>query len=72
MSMNQNYATPLVEIPIGGASGLVWNQLHDEREDICRRLLQASGPRFDERKEILQARLRNVDDALDRLMAKAH
>ena len=72
MSMNQNHATPLVEIPIGGQSGLVWNQLHDEREDICRRLLQVSGPRFDERKELLEAPLRKVDDALDRLMAKAH
>jgi len=72
MSMNQNQTTPLVEIPIGGQSGFAWNQLHDERDDICRRLLQDSGPRFDERKEILQARLRRVDDALDRLMAKAH
>ena len=72
MSMNQNQAAPLVEIPIGGQTGLAWNQLHDEREDICRHLLQDSGPRFNERKEILQARLRKVDDALDRLMAKAH
>ena len=72
MSMNQNQTTRLVEIPIGGHSGLAWNQLHDEREDICRRLLQDCGPRSDERKEILQARLRKVDDALDRLMAKAH
>lgn len=72
MSMNQNHTTPLVEIPIGGHSGLVWNQLHDERQDICRRLLQDFGPRFDERKQMLQARLRKVDDELDRLMAKAH
>ena len=72
MSMNQNQATPLVEIPIGGKSGFMWNQLHDEREDICRRLLQDSSPRFDDRKQMLQARLRKVDDELDRLMAKAH
>lgn len=72
MSMNQHHTTPLVEIPIGGKSGLVWNQLHDEREDICRRLLHDSGPRLDERKRMLQARLRKVDDELDRLMAKAH
>lgn len=72
MSMNQSQTTPLVEIPIGGHSGLAWNQLHDEREDICRRLLQDSDPRFDEYKQMLQARLRKVDDELDRLMAKAH
>ena len=72
MSMNQNQTTPLMEIPIGGHGGLTWNQLHDEREDICRRLLQDSGPRFEERKELLQSRLRKVDDALDRLMARAH
>jgi hypothetical protein len=72
MSMNQNHTTRLVEIPIGGPGGLVWNQLHDEREDICRRLLEESNPRFDERKEMLQARLRRVDDALDRLMARTH
>lgn len=72
MSMHQNQTTPLVEIPLGGHNGLAWNQLHDEREDICRRLLQDSGPRFDENKQMLQARLRKVDDELDRLMAKAH
>ena len=72
MYLNQHHTTPLVEIPIGGRSGLAWHQLHDEREDICRRLLQDSGTRFDERKRMLQARLRKVDDELDRLMAKAH
>lgn len=72
MSMNQSQTTPLLEIPIGGSAGLVWNQLHDERDDICRRLLQDPSPRLDKRKEMLQARLRKVDDALDRLMARAH
>lgn len=72
MSMSQNQTTPLVEVPIGGNGGLMWNQLHDEREDICRRLLQASSPRFEDRKDVLQARLRRVDDELDRLMARTH
>lgn len=72
MSMNQNQTTPLVEVPIGGNGGLIWNQLHDEREDICRRLLQDCSPRFADRKEALQARLRKVDDELDRLMARTH
>jgi hypothetical protein len=72
MSMNQNQTTPLVEIPIAGQAGLAWNQLHDEREEICRRLLQDSNSRFADGKEMLQARLRKVDDELDRLMARAH
>jgi len=30
----------LVEIPINGNGGLVWNRLHSEREDICEALLK--------------------------------
>lgn len=30
----------LVEIPIDGNGGLVWNRLHSEREDICEALLK--------------------------------
>ena len=63
--MNESHTIKLVEIPIGGKGGLIWNRLHGEREDICEALLQRVG---DDRKESLQARLRKVDDALDRLM----
>jgi len=67
--MNENRTINLVEIPIGGKSGFIWNRLHDERDDICKALLRESGP-VNERREVLQARLRKVDDQLDRLMSK--
>jgi hypothetical protein len=64
--MNENRTIKLVEIPIGGNGGFIWNRLHAEREDICEALLKD-----DDRKKSLQARLRKVDDALDRLMSDA-
>ncbi|HXS01406.1 MAG TPA: hypothetical protein VN724_12605 [Pyrinomonadaceae bacterium] len=64
--MNENHTITLVEIPIGGTGGFMWNRLHGEREEICEALLKD-----DDRKELLQARLRQVDDALDRLMSNA-
>ena len=70
--MNENRTINLAEIPIGGKGGFVWNRLHGEREDICEALLKDSGPVLDERRERLQARLRKVDDALDRLMSGSY
>jgi hypothetical protein len=70
--MNENRTIHLVEIPIGGKGGLIWNRLHGEREDICETLLKDSVPCLEERKQILQARLRKVDDALDRLMSGSY
>jgi len=67
--MNENRTIKLVEIPIGGKGGFTWNRLHGEREDICEAL---SKDRTDDRKESLQARLRSVDDALDRLMSGSY
>ena len=64
--MNENHTIKLVEIPIGGKGGFAWNRLHGEREDICEALLKD-----DDCKESLQKRLRQVDDALDRLMSDA-
>jgi len=67
--MNANTTTiRLAEIPLGGHDGFAWNHLHSEREDICEALLQ-DAPR--ERKDLLEARLRKVDDALDRLMSSS-
>lgn len=67
--MNANTTTiTLAEIPLGGHDGFAWNRLHSEREDICEALLKANP---DERKKLLQARLRKVDDALDRLMSSS-
>ena len=59
--------TQLLEIRLGGKDE--WNRLHGEREDICESLLKepAEGDR-----KMLQARLRNVDDALDRLMSRSY
>ncbi|MGH9874798.1 MAG: hypothetical protein ACRD9S_20275 [Pyrinomonadaceae bacterium] len=76
----------LIEVPVKGNGGVVWNRLHSEREDICEALLKESQPACDVQpagkgmsqeaatgacdwhRELLQARLRKVDDALDRLM----
>lgn len=38
MSTNSNI--PLIEVPVSGNGGLVWNRLHSEREDICEALLK--------------------------------
>ena len=65
--MSENRTIHLIEIPIGGKGGYTWNRLHSEREDICEALLKD-----DERKESLQARLRKVDDSLDRLMSGSY
>jgi len=65
--MNENII-PLGEVPIGGNDGFVWNRLHEERENICEAL---SGDCEGER-ELLQSRLRKVDDALDRLMSRPY
>jgi hypothetical protein len=66
--MNENRTIKLVEIPIGGNGGFIWNRLHGEREDICEALLND----VDDRKDSLQSRLRKVDDALDRLMSGSY
>ena len=70
--MNENRTIHLVDIPIGGQGGFIWNRLHGEREEICQALLKDHGLVADERREWLQARLRKVDDALDRLMAGSY
>lgn len=67
--MNENQTINLVEIPIGGKDGFVWNRLHGEREGICEALLKHFEPVFEERRQALQTRLRKIDDALDRLMS---
>ena len=41
--MSENRTIHLVEIPIGGKGGFVWNRLHGEREDICEALLKEAG-----------------------------
>ena len=66
----------------------VWNQLHSEREKTCQNLLNQSRPQSIvetsqlnqswscdpevTHREILQARLRQLDDALDRIMSGSY
>jgi len=68
MIMNENRTIHLVDVPIGGEAGSIWNRLHGEREEICDALLKEHG--VDDRRERLQSRLRTIDDALDRLMLR--
>src|SRR5689334_6464126 len=70
--MNDNRTIQLVAIPVGGKGGLIWNRLHGEREDICETLVGISGPSSDISRELLQARLRKIDDALDRMMSGSY
>jgi RNA polymerase-binding transcription factor DksA len=76
--MSENRTIHLVAIPIGGSAGLIWNRLHGEREDICEALVKDSESASEAtvaagtRQELLQARLRKIDDALDRLMSGSY
>ena len=70
--MGDNRTIHLVEIPIGGTGGSVWNRLHGEREDTCETLARISGPGCDIYRELLHARLRKLDAALDRLMSGSY
>ena len=88
MSTNLNILA--IDDPAGRKSGVVWNRLHSEREDICEALLkecatgyegQAGAQRMSNEdamrteswhRELLQSRLRKMDDALDRLMAGSY
>ena len=67
--MSENRTIHLIDIPIGGRGGFTWNRLHGEREDICEALAKDG---VEERNQLLQARLRKVDDALDRLMSGSY
>jgi len=81
--MNTNPKIHLVEIPIGGNGGLLWNRLHEEREGVCEAMLRGSQsisgadlkssyPNSPRRQALLQERLRELDDALDRLMSGSY
>ena len=67
--MLEERSIPLIEVPIGGKEGFLWNRLHGEREDICESLLKEA---TEDQRQILQTRLRHVDDELDRLMSRLH
>ena len=67
--MRQERTIQLAEIPIGGKDGFIWNRLHGEREDLCEALVKEE---TEAKRHILQARLRNIDDALDRMMSGSY
>ena len=67
--MREEHTIHLAEIPLGGKDGTAWNRLHGEREELCEALLKEE---TEGRRRIMQARLRQVDDALDRLMSGAY
>ena len=68
--------------------GVVWHRLHSEREKICEALLKEGAPSYvnlgakptsnesanavNWHRELLQARLNKVDEALDRLMSGSY
>jgi RNA polymerase-binding transcription factor len=82
ISMSANPNTHAIENAADRSRGRVWNRLHSEREDICDALLKEpvamhGMPNEDRRmaswhKELLQARLRKIDDALDRLLSGSY
>ena len=67
--MREERTIHLAEIPIGGKDGFIWNRLHGEREDLCEALVKEE---TEARRHQLQARLRNIDDALDRMMSGSY
>ena len=64
--MREERTIHLAEVPIGGKDGFAWNRLHAEREDLCEALVKEE---TQGKRHLLQARLRRIDDALDRLMS---
>jgi Prokaryotic dksA/traR C4-type zinc finger len=67
--MREERTIHLIDVPLGGKDGSVWNRLHGEREEICEALLKEATKSH---REIMQSRLRRVDDALDRLMSGSY
>lgn len=72
--MTDNRTIHLVDIPVSGNEGSIWHRLHGEREDICKALLKEFEPssQAEHRRQLLQDRLRKIDDALDRLMSGSY
>ena len=70
--MAANLNTSQTDNSINGSAGIVWNRLHSEREDICEVLLKEPSSADLWHRELLQSRLRKIDDALDRLMSGSY
>jgi hypothetical protein len=65
----ENRTVQIATIPFRGHDGLLWNQLHEEREEICEALLRISSLAYETERELLQTQLKSVDDVLDELMS---
>lgn len=88
ITMSANPNTPAIDNSVDINGGAVWYRLHSEREDICEALLSEAGFSHENpaqamspeaalnpanwHRELLQARLKKVDEALDRLMAGSY
>lgn len=84
--MKANPNTRAIDSLRDTGGSLVWNRLHSERENICEALVKESdvnaqaqlheiaAPEEARRwhQELLQSRLRKIDDALDRLMSGSY
>ena len=70
--LSENRTILLAEIPFAGHGGFTWNRLHEEREELCEALVKDAAQASPGNRELLQARLRKIDDALDRLMSGSY
>ena len=79
MSANPNSSA--IDNSVEQNGGLVWHRLHSEREGICEVLIKEPLPGCETsdarrtanwHKELLQARLCKIEDALDRLMSGSY
>lgn len=84
ITMSANLNTRGIDDPVNGGAGFVWNRLNFERKRVFEELLKGSPPfsRVQElatnkevvsaatwHQELIQSRLRKIDDALMRLIA---
>lgn len=69
--MIESGTVQLATVPVSGMEGAIWLRLHAEREDICETLLKHAprNAQTDPDEDLLQARLREIDEALDGLMS---
>ena len=70
--LSDNRTILLAEIPFAGHGGFIWNRLHEEREELCEAMVTNSEKTATCNIDLLQARLRKVDDALDRVMSGSY
>ena len=63
--MSEN-RTHLVDVPLVGEQGLLWNRLHEEREEVAEALVRCS--QSDSRLDVLETRLQKIDRALDQML----